>query len=209
MLDVQALDSSVAAQLKAHSIPGLALAVVHKGAVLYARGYGVTSVEGHGHPVTPDTLFRIGSVTKPLTGTMIMRLVEQELLNLDRPVSHYLDWVRFSEPGREHEITLRMLLNRTSGLSSVANAYGDRNPIGLESTLREIIPTLAAHIATVAAGKPFATLMQEMVFGPLQMHCTTFDPLVAMTYPLALPHHKAADGTMQQKHTFVEHTGRA
>lgn len=57
-------------------VPAVALAVVNKQEILYTRGFGLTSVEEGGATVSPRTLFRIGSVTKPLVGTAVMRLVE-------------------------------------------------------------------------------------------------------------------------------------
>jgi CubicO group peptidase (beta-lactamase class C family) len=68
MLNSYALEQRIKGRLRAAHVPGLAVAIVHDHEVIYARGFGVTSVEDGGLPVTPQTLFRIGSVTKPLTG---------------------------------------------------------------------------------------------------------------------------------------------
>ena len=62
-------------------VPGLALAIVREQEVLYARGFGMTSVEDGGIPVTPQTLFRIGSTTKSLTGTAVLRWLKLESLS--------------------------------------------------------------------------------------------------------------------------------
>jgi CubicO group peptidase (beta-lactamase class C family) len=71
-------------------VPAVALAVVNEQEILYARGYGLTSVEEGGVPVSPRTLFRIGSATKPLVGTAVMRLVESSQLDLDQPLKAYM-----------------------------------------------------------------------------------------------------------------------
>src|SRR5438093_8086977 len=115
LLNVRALEQRIADAMGAAGVPGLALAVVQGDEVVYARGFGVTSVEDGGLPVTPQTLFRIGSTTKPLTGTAVMRLVEAGQLDLDRPVRDRLDWFALSEPGAER-VTLRMLMSHTAGL---------------------------------------------------------------------------------------------
>ena len=99
--------------MKEAHVPAVALAVVNKEEILYAQGFGLTSVEEGGTPVSPHTLFRIGSVTKPLVGTAVMRLVENGQLDLDQPLKAYINWFRFSEPHAEERITLRMLLSHT------------------------------------------------------------------------------------------------
>ena len=158
---------------------GLALAIVQGGEVAYANGFGVTSAEDGGVAVTPQTLFRIGSTTKPLTGTAVMRLVERGLLDLDRPVTAYLPWLRFSEAGVAERVTLRMLLSHTAGLPREQITphllFGRRDPAGLEAYVREELPrlplvappgvvwsysnpgiNLAGYLAEVVSGRPYA-----------------------------------------------------
>ena len=99
------IDPMIEDFIQRERIPGLALVILRGDEVIVARGYGVTSVEDGGIPVTPQTLFRIGSVSKPLAGTAIMRLVERGQLDLDMPISHYLNWLAFNEPGAAERIT--------------------------------------------------------------------------------------------------------
>jgi CubicO group peptidase (beta-lactamase class C family) len=66
MLNIYQLEQQIETQMKAGHVPGLAIAIVQDQEGIYARGFDVTSVENGGLPVTPQTLFRIGSVTKPL-----------------------------------------------------------------------------------------------------------------------------------------------
>ncbi len=225
MLNLYSLEQHIEAQMKAARIPGFALAIVKDQEVVYAKGFGVTSVEDGGLPVTPQTLFRIGSTTKPLTGTAVMRLVEDGKLNLDRPVREYVDWLTFSEEGAIDRVTLRMLMSHTAGLPTAAEHFGPRDPGGLAARIREEIPTypliappgklfsysnpgvnLVGYIAEVVSGKPYAELMQELVFDQLEMKRTTFDPTVAMTYPLAQSHDLNEDGTLRTQHRFAENT---
>lgn len=148
----------------------------------YAKGFGVTSVEDGGLPVTPETLFRVGSITKPLTGTAIMRLVEAGKLDLDTPIKTYIDGFRLSDPEATEQVTLRMLLSHTAGLPTDGQHFGLRDPQGLEISIREEIPTyaliappnrvmsysnpgvnIAVYVAEIVSGKSYTELMQDLV----------------------------------------------
>ena len=221
MLNIFALERHIVSQMQAHQVPGLALALVEGEEIFYARGFGVTSVEDGGVPVTPQTLFRIGSITKPMTGTLIMRLVEMGKLELDALAQKYLPDLRFSEAGAAEKITLRMLLSHTSGLPTSHEPFGRRDPAGLWDYIREQMPRyemiappgklysysnpgirLLGYIAEVVCGKPYTQLMQEYIFDPLAMCCSTFDPTVAMTYALAHSHDLNDDGSLSVQHRF-------
>src|ERR1051326_5933789 len=78
-------------------------------------GFGVTSIE-HPLDVTPDTLFQVGSISKTVTGTACMRLVERGLLDLDAPVRRHLPELRLADPDTTERLTARHLLTHTSGL---------------------------------------------------------------------------------------------
>src|SRR5262245_20104766 len=106
MMRIAAMEARVTLAIAAAAVPGLALAVVHHGEVIYAKGFGVTSVEDGGTPVTARTLFQIGSTTKPLTGTMLMRLVERGDLALDLPVRTWIPGLTLSMPGAAERVTL-------------------------------------------------------------------------------------------------------
>jgi CubicO group peptidase (beta-lactamase class C family) len=216
-------EERIAAAMVAAAVPGLALAVVHHGEVVYANGFGMTSVEDSGIPVTPRTLFQIGSTTKPLTGTMVMRLDERGDLDLDRPVRTWLPDLTFSVPGAAEQVTLRMLLSHTAGLPwdqiSPTRLFGPRDPAALAAWVRDELPhrplvaapgerwsysnpgiNLAAHLAEIVTGETYPVLMQALVFAPLGMERTTFDPTVAMTYPRAQAHERGEDGTLRVLH---------
>lgn len=230
MLNLCQLEEQIKAQMKEAHVPGFALAIVQDLRVVYARGFGVTAVyddeEGSGLPVTPRTLFRIGSVTKPLTGTAVMRLVEAGKLDLDCPVKTYVPWLTFSKAGAADDVTLRMLMSHTAGLVTDAEHFGPRDPSGLEVFVREKVPGfplvaspgrlwsysnpgigIVGYIAEVVSGKPYAELMQELVFDPLHMARTTFDPTVAMTWPLAQSHDLDEKGALSVQHHFADNTG--
>jgi CubicO group peptidase (beta-lactamase class C family) len=222
------LEEQIEAQMSAAHVPGFALAVVQGLEVVYAEGFGLTAIDGDkvGLPVTPQTLFRIGSITKPLTGTAVMRLVEAGQLDLDQPVRTYVPWLTFSEEGAANEITLRRLMSHTAGLVTAAGHQGARDPSGLEAFVREEVPKFAlvappgklysysnlglcivGYIAEAVSGKPYTELMHELVFGPLEMRRTTFDPTVAMTYPLAQSHDLTEEGLLRVQHQYADNVG--
>src|SRR5262245_7169670 len=109
----RALDAKIQAAMAEHQIPGVAVGVYYQGQE-YVRGYGVTNVD-YPQPVDGDTLFRIGSTTKTFTGTTVMRLVEQGLLDLDAPVRTYLPDFQTADPAVAARVTLRQLLNHSAG----------------------------------------------------------------------------------------------
>jgi CubicO group peptidase (beta-lactamase class C family) len=180
----------------------------------------VTSFEEGGVPVTPQTLFAYGSICKNICAALVMRLVEEGRLHLDRPIVEYLPDLRFTNNetyGRQ--ITLRHLLSHTSGLPNAGKYWGPRDPDALRRSVYEqvahftflaepgavhlysnMVICVAGHVAEAVTGRYYDDLVQEYVFDPLQMARTTFDPVVAMTYPVALPHESGPDGEPQVRH---------
>jgi CubicO group peptidase (beta-lactamase class C family) len=96
--------------------PGMAVSIFSNNEILFEKGFGVTNTEEQGVEVTPDTMFRIGSVSKTLTATLIMKLVEQEKLELDLPIVNYIPELKLSNQEAVNKITLCMLLSHTAGL---------------------------------------------------------------------------------------------
>ncbi len=105
------LDELITTYMKEHHIPGLALAVVQEELICEMKGYGLANLE-HDVLVTPDTVFELGSITKPFTAIAILHLVEQEKLSLDDKISSYLQDL----PTSWSDITFRHLLTHTSGI---------------------------------------------------------------------------------------------
>ena len=111
--------------MKKWEIPGGAIAVSDKGRLVYARGFGWADQEAK-QPVEPDALFRIASVSKPLTSVMLLTLLDQGKVDLDDPVMKYLeeDYQPFDglavDP-QVKKITLRQLLQHTGGFNRNAS----------------------------------------------------------------------------------------
>lgn len=99
--------------------PGAAVVIVKNGEIIFEGGYGLANVE-HGIANTPDTIFRIGSVTKQFTAAAIMLLQQRGELSVDDPTSKYLP----DYPTHGHRITIYHLLNHTSGIKSYTGIPG-------------------------------------------------------------------------------------
>jgi CubicO group peptidase (beta-lactamase class C family) len=225
MLNVFDLEALVTSAMQSAKVPGAALAIVHECKLIYAHGFGVTSVEDGGIPVTPGTIFRIGSTTKPITATAVMRLVASGQLELDTPIDEVLPDLQLSVPGAAKEITLRKLMSHTAALPTAAEHYGMRDGAGLRHSIYTDVAALpfiapvgkiwsysnpgfniAGYIAERVTGKPYTRLIQGLVFDPLEMKRSTFDPTIAMTYPLAQSHTLDAEGNLQVDHHYADNT---
>ena len=91
--------------------PGCAIGIVRNDSLIYAKGYGMANLE-YGIPVTPETIFHMASVSKQFTAYSIVLLAKQGKLQLDDDIHKYLSWF----PGMKEKITIRNLLNHTSGI---------------------------------------------------------------------------------------------
>jgi CubicO group peptidase (beta-lactamase class C family) len=220
---MKSVDSLIQPYMVRGDILGAAVAILQDGEIIYQGGFGTTSVEQNGVAVTPHTLFAYGSISKTLCATLIMRLVERGLLDLDGPVRVYLPDLLFSDPEYGRQITLRHLLSHTSGLPMAGKYWGPCDPDSLRRFVYEQIPDyaflsapgsvhlysntvfcIAGHIAEAVTGKVYPDLMQEYVFDPLHMDRTTYDLSVAITYPVALPHESDADSAPRTVHRIAQ-----
>src|SRR6059058_1068724 len=107
------LEDLVRDGMSRHHVPGVAIGILHDGDEDIAA-YGVTNIE-HPLPVDGDTLFQIASITKTITATVVMRLVERDALDLDAPVRRYLPEFRLQDEDVAKRATLRHLVTHTGG----------------------------------------------------------------------------------------------
>jgi CubicO group peptidase (beta-lactamase class C family) len=119
-LDLVAIDKYLEGQMAALRIPGLALGIVQGKQIVHLKGYGVADASGR--LVTPQTPFLLNSISKSFVALAVMQLVEQGKIELDAPVQRYLPWFRVADASASAQITMRHLLNHTSGLGA-ASAY--------------------------------------------------------------------------------------
>lgn len=146
------LDAFLDAQMRAGSIPGLAIGIARGGRVLLAKGYGIADIAGR-RPVTPDSMFHIASVTKTVVATGVMMLVDEGSIALDTPVNDYLDFSVTNPATPEVPITVRQLLMHTSSISDETyykvdfRTPGRDTPITLGDFLRNYLVPGGAHFA--------------------------------------------------------------
>lgn len=199
--DFAALDRDVERTLAAQKIPGAALAVFRDGQVIHAKGYGVASSET-GAAVTPETLFRLGSTAKIFTAAAALRLEAAGKIRLDQPVSR----IDPELPAALGRVTMSQLLNMTAGIRDDAPMDGPHDETALAAAVRTFAAdrvladpgrffsyanpayVLAGYLLERAAGKPFATVIDELAAKPAALERTTFRPFVAVTYPFSLGH---------------------
>jgi CubicO group peptidase (beta-lactamase class C family) len=134
------IDDYVTLQMRRQHVPGVSLAVVQDGRVVKQQAYGLADLEQK-VPVTPDTVFEIGSITKQFVAAALMTLVEQGAIGLDQPASAYL----YDLPPAWREVTVRQLLTHTSGIPDFEEILG----YGAYRT-----PTTAQQLIAVAAARP-------------------------------------------------------
>lgn len=202
-LDRRAVDEFVESQLDKHGIPGISLALIQDGDIVYAKGYGTA---GNGNSMTPDTPMGIGSTAKPFTAIAILQLVEEGVIVLDEPVQTYLPWFRVTDDEASERITIRHLLHHTSGLSELGyNRVLNPEPT-LEQGVRDLrlarltspvgtkfqyfnpnYSTLALIVEEVS-GETYGTYVREHIFEPLRMTNSYASPNEALEAGMAQGH---------------------
>jgi len=204
------LSEFVAQAMKKNGVPGVALGVLHEGQVR-AAGFGVANVD-HPLPVTDETLFQIGSITKTFTGTAIMRLIEMGKLDLDATVRTYLPDFKVADEQASVQATIRHLLTHTGGW--VGDFFHDTGagddalprylagmadleqlaPIGTVWSYNNSAFYLAGYVIEKVTGQSFQTALKELVLEPLGLSHTFFDPGDVMTHRFAVGHRLDENG---------------
>lgn len=164
------------------------IAIMSKNRIIYSEGFGMRNREDS-LPIRKNTQFNIGSISKIFTAAAVLLLVDDGLVNLDQPVTTYLpDFAATDE--RYREITVRMLLNHTSGLPGTngKDAFGaQKNPSYVAETLDFLAAdgikhkpgsisvycndgfTVAEALIEKTTGKSYATFLTKRIFKPMQM----------------------------------------
>lgn len=202
---LEQLDQRLAAVFQAQRIPGAAVAVLEKGKVVLARDYGVADVAAH-RPVTPDTLFRAGSVSKTLVGIAVMMLVEEGKLDLNAKLRDLAPEISFDNPWEASApVRLVHLLEHTSGFDdyrfrhflidgsqlSLAQAvqltgpYQSRWKPGTHVSYSNAGPVLAGYLVEKASGMSWPEFTRYRIFEPLKMTSAHWDRPASMAGRLA------------------------
>ena len=120
----KAITKHIIKEMKRLHVPGVAIGIYYKGKE-WTAGFGVTSLE-HPLPITSDTLFQTGSISKTFTGTLLMMLAEQGKVDLDAPVRKYLKDFKLQNESVARKVTIRHLLTHTGGwVGDYFNNFGD------------------------------------------------------------------------------------
>jgi CubicO group peptidase (beta-lactamase class C family) len=186
---VESVERFVAEQLAAWEVPGCAVAAVRGGRVELAGGWGLRDREA-GLPVTQDTLFAIGSATKAFTATTVGALVDEGLLEWDRPLRDYVPGVRLHDPFVSDRLTIVDLLSHRSGLPrhdltwvgqpgrSRAEIVRCLRFLPLSRDLRQEFQycnlgyLVAGHVVEALSGVPWEDFVRGRLLQPLGMRRT-------------------------------------
>ncbi|MDF2511297.1 MAG: beta-lactamase [Herbinix sp.] len=146
------IDSYVEKEMEQCRIPGFALGIVKNNEIIYLKGYGYA--DSSGREVTPQTPFLIASLSKSFTAMAIMQLVDEQKLDLDKPVQTYIPWFRVSDLQASSEITVRQLLNHTSGIGADAE-YEIATLRGDDTNIEQFVRKMSKIKLTKKVGESF------------------------------------------------------
>ncbi|TQR21271.1 serine hydrolase [Psychrobacillus vulpis] len=177
--------------IQEYQIPGVSLAIIKDGEIMFQENWGIQS---DGSRVTTDTLFTLGSVSKPLTSLAIMRLVEQGEIELDHSIDTYLPTFTYHKNDYKNDITIRDLLAHTSGISSFEGLKISELKLRGEDSINEAVEKLnnvklnhepgevhqyspanyllLASIIEHITNKTFSEYMESEIFSTLDMNNT-------------------------------------
>jgi len=190
--DVKGIDAFLAQQVKEREIPGMSVALVREGRVVLVKGYGKSSL-ARNTPVTPETKFAIGSVTKQFTCACVLLLAEEGKLSVEDKVAKY-----FPHLTKANEITLLDLMNHVSGYPDYYPLdFVDRRmakPISADQLLQDYAGgrldfeprtrwsysntgyVILGLVVEKVSGESFAEFLQRRILKPLGMENTTYEP---------------------------------
>jgi CubicO group peptidase (beta-lactamase class C family) len=206
----QRLSEHVNALMARTQVPGVALGLLHEDAIQTA-GFGLTSVENP-LPVTGETLFQIGSITKTFVGTAVMRLVERDQIELDATVRSHLAHFRVRDADASARATIRHLLTHMggwagdlfrdtgSGDDALARYVADMAelpqlaPLNTHWSYNNAGFSLLGRILEVVTGQTCEQAIRDLVLDPLDMAHAFFEPAQVMTHRFAVGHQIGADG---------------
>jgi D-alanyl-D-alanine carboxypeptidase len=190
---IDAIEMLMAAEMREQNIPGAGLAIVSKGKVVFAKGFGSANLE-HDIAVTADSAFMIGSVSKPILAISIMMLAEQGKLNIDDAISKHIA----DTPNTWRDVTLRHLLNHTSGIVRESPAFdGTKTQTEIEliraayALPLQFLPGdkfqycnlcyfMLAEVIARTSGEPWPQFIANQIFIPSAMSSTRTASIAAL-----------------------------
>jgi CubicO group peptidase (beta-lactamase class C family) len=180
------IDATVTRLMRTAHVPGVGIAIFNNGRLAFLKAYGVRDTEKH-LPLTPNSVLTAASLTKVTFATMVMQLVQEHIIDLDRPVYQYLpkplpDYPAYRDLANDPRyklITMRMLLSHTSGFPNWRRFMDDKKlsinfaPGSRFAYSGEGID-LAQMVVETVTTQTVEELMQKRVFEPLSMTRTSF-----------------------------------
>ena len=223
---------TIQSRMKHYNVPGVSIAVIKDYEIAWIKSYGVIDKESQ-LPVTPQTLFQAGSISKPVSAYGALRMVEQNKIDLNKNINTYLkSWkIPENEFTKEKKVTLKNLLNHSGGLTvhgflgyspdlptpTLLEIFNGKEPANSPPIFVDKIPeesfrysgggfTIMQQMMIDVEKKSFPLLMDDLVLQPLEMSNSTFNQ------PLQGEQLKAAatgylpDGSMTKgkRHTYPE-----
>ena len=167
------LKAFIPAYMEQEGVPGVAIALVRDGRVVWTGEFGVTNVLT-GKPVTPGSTFKVASNSKVVTAYIALRLVDQGLLSLDEPLNNYLSKPYLAQEEYRPAVTLRHTLSHTSGMGHDGISREVRFPPGAGYSYSANGFLYTQKVLEEITGKSLEELGQEMVFQPLGMEHSSF-----------------------------------
>ena len=181
----QCLSEIIERELPTLNAPGIAIGISHRERILHAGFYGLAHCEA-GKPVTPETLFQIGSISKSFTSIVLLQLQEQGLLDINDPVTKYLPW--FEIQSEYKPITLRHLMSHTAGIitGSDATMFAATESWSLRDNKATAPPGEMFHysnsgykmlglVLEAVLKKDVSVILHERIFAPLGMSASLPD----------------------------------
>jgi CubicO group peptidase (beta-lactamase class C family) len=187
-----------------HRVPGASLAFFHDGHLLTAVA-GVANVST-AEPLTPETVMHLCSVTKVINATLVMQLVDEEKVDLDERVVRYLPDLKLRDRGALERITVKMLLNHTSGIDgewlpdlghdeetiekTVGRfaQLGQIHPPGAEFSYCNAGTVIAGYLVQCLRGRSWYQVVRERIFEPLGMEHAATLPEEALLHRASVGH---------------------
>ncbi|MBC7959105.1 MAG: serine hydrolase [Vallitaleaceae bacterium] len=189
LLKLEGIDQLIEDGLKEWRVPGLAVAVVKDGELLFSNGYGFRDPE-KGLKMNADTRYRIASNTKAFVSTALSILVDEGKLDWDKPVRHYIPYFRLKDSYATENVTPRDLLCHRTGLPAHDGALHDCKtrkemvenlqyleasyPIRTKLQYNNLMYMTAGHLVDCISGQSWESFAQERIFKPLAMEKTNF-----------------------------------
>ncbi len=214
---VARLDGIAADLMSSSGIPGLAVAVVHGGKTLYAKGFGVRDTRSD-EPVDAGTVFQLASLSKPIAATVVAQQVGAGVITWDTPVVDTLPWFALSDPSVTRMVTVGDFFAHRSGLpdhaGDVLEDLGyDRRAVLERMRLLPLAPfrtsyaytnfgvTAAAEAVATAAGRDWADLSEQVLYRPLGMSTASSRFADFQSRPDRAVGHVKVDGAYQPRYT--------